>query len=312
MRIVFLGTAEFAIPTLEALIRAGHQVLAVYTRPDRPAGRGLRLSLSPVKEKSLSLGLEVFQPETLKQGQEIERFQALSLEAAVVVAYGMKLPTEMLALPKYGCLNLHPSLLPRYRGAAPVNWALINGETRTGLSIIQMNERLDAGDILMQEEVDILPQENAGNLESRLSRQGAELMVRCLAELAAGRVHPRPQDETRATLAPKLKPSDGRVDWSLPSQRIINLIRGFTPRPGAYTMFQGRRLEISEAADAAGVGQGGVDHGTMVLCSEKAGPLVKTGDGWVELFRVKPEGRRTMSGQEFARGCRLGTGVKLV
>lgn len=299
-----MGTPTFAIPTLEALHNKGHQILAVFCQPDRPAGRGRGLSFSPVKQKGLELNLPIYQPATLKDIKIIENLSNLKPDVLVVVAYGLKLPKEILTIPKYGAVNLHPSLLPQYRGAAPINHALINGDKVTGISSILINNRMDAGDILLQEAVPIYPEENAGELEQRLALLGAELMARSLEALRAGKCDPKKQDDSLATMAPKLSPADGHIDWTRTSLEIFNRIRGVTPKPGAFTMFNGKRLEIVKANIECEMPNTEKKPGQVVSVESKTGPIIKTGDGLIALLKVKPQGKREMSGEEFIRGYR--------
>lgn len=313
MNLVFMGTADFAAPTLRALAGAGHRMLAVYTQPDRPSGRGLRTSQSPVKRAARVLGLEVLQPESLKPAAEEERLRSLGPDLVVVVAYGLKLPPAFLKAPRHGCLNLHPSLLPKYRGAAPINWALIRGEAKTGISVIRMNERMDAGDIALQQEAEIYPDDDAGSLEARLAEKGADLMVRCLAETEEGRTAFIGQNEAMATLAPKLTPKDRAIDWNRTCRQVRNQVRGLTPRPGAQTRFRGKLLEVAGAREASGQALGVIDTepGMVIGSGSGTGFLVRVADGVLALTRVKPEGKRMMSGDEFARGYRPEAGEKL-
>ncbi|HBE73847.1 MAG TPA: methionyl-tRNA formyltransferase [candidate division Zixibacteria bacterium] len=321
MKLVFMGTADFAVPALEALAGAGHEIISVYTQPDRPSGRGLRLDESAVKKAARRLGLNVLQPASLKPDAEAARIRDLVPELAVVVAYGLKLPPSFLSAPGHGCLNLHPSLLPRYRGAAPINWALIRGEIRTGVTVIRMNHRMDAGEILLQQEAKILPEDDAGSLEARLAGLGAGLMAGCLDSVAAGNAAAVSQDEALATMAPKLGPDDCRVDWSRTGREIVNLIRGLTPKPGAYAHFRGKRLGIAGAEEVAnekcnppavlGTRMQNDRAGRIILVDKELGPVVGTGDGALALAKVKPEGKRLMSGSEFARGYRPGAGESL-
>jgi methionyl-tRNA formyltransferase len=229
------------------------------------------------------------------------------------VAYGLKLPPSFLSAPKLGCLNLHPSLLPKYRGAAPINWSLINGEERTGITVIRMNDRMDAGDIVLQDGVEIRPGENAGSLESRLAELGSGLMLRALADVASGRAGAASQDESLATAAPKLGPEDCRIDWRRSGRDIVNLVRGLTPKPGAYAMFRGKRLEVAGAREAGpdGAEAAGAGPGNLVGVDPGLGPLVMASDGPLALVLVKPEGKRLMSGGEFARGYRPEAGERL-
>ncbi len=313
MRIVFMGTAEFAVPTLRAVSRAGHRILAAYTQPDRPAGRGLKVSLSPVKTTALGLGLEVLQPTSLSEVGALESLKELNPEVAVVVAYGLKLPPSFLSAPRLGCLNLHPSLLPKYRGAAPINWALMRGETRTGLSVIRMNNRMDAGDIVLQEEVEIGPEDNAGSLEAKLAELGAALMVRCLEELAAGRAIGRRQDEALATMAPKLSTQDLVINWNRRCLELRNMVRGLTPKPGARTFFRGKQLEVGavRVISISDRDRAGSEPGMVTGCDSEDNPLVRASDGVLSLNLVKPEGKKMMSGGEFSRGYRPRAGERL-
>lgn len=308
-----MGTAGFAVPTLEALAAAGHRILAVYTQPDRPSGRGLKVSMPPVKHAALGLGLQVLQPAGLTDGGALKRLEIIRPELAAVVAYGLKLPPSFLAAPRLGCVNLHPSLLPRYRGAAPVNRAIMNGESETGVTVIRMNDRMDAGDIVLQEAVEIGPEEDAGRLEDRLSRLGAEMMVKAAEVMGSGSARLVPQDEPLATRAPKLGPDDGRIDWTRRSRDIVNQVRGLTPRPGAFALFRGRRLGITKAraADDIRSWDSAVGPGRIAGTDTERGPAIRTGDGAVFLAGVKPAGKREMGGAEFIRGYRLERGEEL-
>lgn len=301
-----MGTADFAVPTLKALAGAGHRIISVYTQPDRPSGRGLRLAGSPVKLAARELGLKLLQPSSLRPDDEAARFKSMAPEIAVVVAYGLKLPPAFLLEPSHGCLNLHPSLLPRYRGAAPINRALINGDPTTGISIIRMSDRMDAGDLVFQREVEIGPEENAGLLGKRLADMGAALMVRCLGEVASGKASYAAQDEALATMAPKLTAAERLIKWDRPRREVANLIRGLAPKPGAYSLFRGRRLEIAVVSEAEldGAVTAGNGPGTLVGIDQKLGPLVMAADGPLALVQVRPEGKGLMSGGEFVRGYR--------
>lgn len=304
MKLIFMGTPAFAVPTLEALHNKGHQISAVFCQPDRPAGRGRGLSFSPVKQKGMALNLPVHQPERLNEAQVVQTISNLKPEALVVVAYGLKLPDDVLNIPQFGAINLHPSLLPKYRGAAPVNHALINGDRTTGISSILMNSRMDAGDILLQDEIPIGPEEDAGELEQRLGLLGAELMARSLDVLSSGNCDPKKQDDSLVTVAPKLSPNDGRIQWSQTATQIDNRIRGVTPKPGAFTLFKGNRLEITKARIYSQTINSGYKPGTVIAIDKNEGPVVTTGGGVVALLKVKPQGKREMSGEEFIRGYR--------
>src|SRR5487761_1727790 len=236
MRLVFCGTPQFAVPTLEAILQAGHTVDLVLSQPDRPSGRGLELQRSAVKRLALARGLPIEQPEKIRNNAELQsRLQALAPDAILVVAYGRLIPPWMLALPRYGTLNLHGSLLPKYRGAAPIQRAVANGETETGVTTMRIDEGLDTGDILLQERVPILPQQTSVELSPVLSEVGAELMVRTLTGLEQGILQATPQDHSRAPLAPILQREDGRVDWNRTAQQIFDRWRGFQPWPGEFT-----------------------------------------------------------------------------
>lgn len=310
MRIVFMGTPHFAAPSLKALRDAGHEIVAVCTQPDRPAGRSGKPAMSPVKVLAAGWNCAVMQPERLSDGGLMADLRGLRPDLLAVVAYGLKLPGWLLALPRCGAINLHPSLLPRYRGAAPVNWALINGEQETGVTTMHLAERMDAGDIILQERVAVLPDETAGQLEARLSVLGADLMARTAALIAAGRAPRTPQDEALATAAPKLGPGDGRIDWTGPSRRIRDLVRGVTPKPGAFTSFRGQRLEVIRVGPAAVAvpSDAGSAAGSIIALEKTRGPVVRTGDGAVVLCAVKPAGKREMTGAAFCNGHRPAVG----
>ncbi len=299
-----MGTPGFAVPTLEALHQKGHEILAVFTQPDRPSGRGRSIAFTPVKQKALELGIAVYQPAALKTDQIIQTVSTLDPEVLVVVAYGLKLPNDILNIPKYGAVNLHPSLLPRYRGAAPINHALLNGDTVTGVTSILMNSRMDAGDIILQEAVPISPDENAEELEGRLAVLGAELISRSLEVLKTGDCGFKKQDEALVTFAPKLSADDGHINWERASREIYNQIRGMTPRPGAFTVFKGKRLEVLATLlnTEYRIQNTKEVPGQVVAVDKNKGPVIKTLGGAVILTEVKPQGKKAMSGDEFIRG----------
>lgn len=310
MRLIFMGTPGFAVPTLEAIHQKGHEILAVFTQPDRPSGRGRSIAFSPVKQKAMELGIPVQQPDTLKHRQIISN---LDPEVLVVVAYGLKLPNDILNIPKYGAVNLHPSLLPKYRGAAPINHALLNGEKTTGITSILMNSRMDAGDIILQQEVPITDEENAGELESRLAALGADLISRSLEVLKAGKTEFKKQDESLVALAPKLSSEDGHIRWERPAIEIHNQIRGMTPRPGAYAVFKEERLKILNILTNYKLQVTNYEllPGQVVAVDKNIGPVIKTLDGAVILAEVKPQGKKVMSGDEFIRGYKPVIGDRL-
>jgi methionyl-tRNA formyltransferase len=243
MRVVFLGTPEFAVPSLQALA-AHHQVIAVYTQPDRPKGRGNPLAESPVKTAAKELGIAILQPERIRRPENWEPLAAWAAEIMVVVGYGQIIPQRIIDLPRYGILNVHASLLPRYRGAAPIQWAVANGETETGVTIMQIDAGLDTGDMLLKETLPIGPSETAPELSGRLALTGAELLLESLRQIAAGTVRRERQNAPEATLAPMLKKEDGLIDWRRGAREIYHRWRGFNPWPGAYTVFRGQQLSI--------------------------------------------------------------------
>ena len=301
MRTVFMGTPELAVPTLEALLQKGHEVASVITQPDRPAGRGRKLRSSPVKSKALALGLPVEQPARIKAPEALERLQQRDPEAIVVVGYGQILPQSILDLPRLGCVNVHASLLPKYRGAAPINWAIANGDTVTGVTTMCIERRLDAGDILLKRQVEIGPMETAPELAERLARMGADLLVETLAGLERGTLVGEKQDETEATYAPMLKREDGWIDWNLTAGEIFSRIRGFAPWPGSYTSFRGKRLHVRKAhqklgASAAPGAISMADGSFEVGCG---------GGTALVLEELQLEGKKQMPAAEFARGYRI-------
>ena len=299
MRLIFLGTPAFAAPTLEAIVAAGHDVLTVVTQPDRPSGRGQHLMPPPVKEAALRLGLMVYQPERVRRPEAVEHLRALAAEAMVVVGYGQIIPQVIIDMAPRGIINVHASLLPKYRGAAPVQWAIVNGETRTGVTTMQIDAGLDTGDMLLKAETGIGPDENAVELGKRLAAMGAELLVETLYGLARGTIQPQKQDPAAATYAPILKKEDGLIDWSQTAPAIHNRARGLEPWPGAYTRFRGQTLHIwrSRAWETGGGPPG-------CLAGLKP-PRVFCGSGSLELVEVQLEGRKRISAADFVNGQRL-------
>jgi len=300
MRLVFLGTPAFAVPTLERLVERGHQVLAAVTQPDRPKGRGQALAPPPVKEAALRLGLAIYQPERVKRPEAVEVLRGLAPDAMVVVGYGQIIPQSVIDIPRLGILNVHASLLPKYRGAGPIQWAIVNGETVTGVTIMQIDAGLDTGPMLLTAETAIGAGETAPELGRRLSAMGADLLVEALDGLAAGRISPQPQDNAQATYAPMLKKEDGRIDWNRSAAEIHNQVRGMQPWPGAYTVVRGAALHIWRARPAEAGASGA--PGTLVRTKP---PAVACGEGVLELVEVQMEGRKRMSAADFANGQRL-------
>ena len=302
MRIVFMGTPEFAVPTLERVVLAGHTVPLVLTQPDRPKGRGGKLAASPVKEAALRLGRAVWQPERVRRPEVVELLSALRTDAMVVVGYGQIIPQAIIDLPQYGIINVHASLLPKYRGAAPLQWAVANGEAVSGVTTMRINAGLDTGDVLLKHETPIGPEETAVELGARLAVAGADLLVETLSGLEAGTIRPVPQNDAEATLAPILKKEDGLVDWNAPAQAIANRARGFLPWPGAWTWFRAQVFHIWKTR-AAECGDGA--PGTLI--ADRRRLLAQCGAGTrLEFIEVQQEGRRRMSGEAFLNGLRPG------
>lgn len=307
LHLVFCGTPQFAVPTLQNLAATGFHVRLVVTQPDRPKGRGLELVASPVKEAALRLNLPVTQPDRIKANEEFRaRLVALKPDAIVVVGYGRIIPQWMLDIPPLGNINLHGSLLPKYRGAAPIQWAIANGETITGVTTMRLDAGLDTGNILLQREVPIAPEDTAETLAPRLAAIGADLMVETLPGLQNGTIQPRPQDNAQATLAPILKKEDALIDFSRSAVEIFNRLRGFQPWPGAYTKFRGKNLQIlrarpaPEAAPRAELGTAG--DRLIVGCGDNTS---------LELLDLQLEGRKPTSARDFLHGYRPKPGEQL-
>jgi methionyl-tRNA formyltransferase len=298
--LVFCGTPRFAVPTLEKLAASGFKILLVVTQPDRPKGRGLELVPSPVKQSALQLGVPITQPDKIKTNDEFRaQLSALKLDAIVVVGYGRIIPQWMLDLPPLGNINLHASLLPKYRGAAPVQWAIARGETVTGVTTMRIDAGLDTGDILLQRELPIAANDTAETIAPRLAAIGAELTVETMRGLHAGSIHPRPQDHAQATLAPILKKTDGLADFSLPAAEIFNRIRGFQPWPGAYTKFRGKTLQIWKALP--------FDRALPEAQLKSEGDRLLVGCGSnssLELLELQLEGKKRVSAADFLHGYR--------
>jgi len=303
LRLLFCGTPQFAVPSLKHLIEQGDfEILAVFTQPDRPRGRGQEIGISPVKQVALAAGIPVLQPEKVPAPEVEERLRSLAPDVVVIIAYGQIIPARLLTIPKHGWINLHASLLPKYRGAAPIHWAIANGETRTGNTTMRIDAGMDTGEILLQQELGIGAEETAPELMARLSEAGAPLIEQTLRGLAAGKIEPRPQNHTVATLAPILKREDGQIDWKRPAQEIYHRMRGFAPWPGAYTWFRGQACHLwgkpmsNETTEAA--------PGTLLALPGRLS--VACGRGSIlGLTSVKVEGRKQVSAGEFANGARL-------
>jgi methionyl-tRNA formyltransferase len=308
MKLVFCGTPEFAVPTLEAVLAAGHEVALVVTQPDRGAGRGMEMQAPPVKRVALEHGLPVVQPEKIKNNQELRaQLEAISPDAILVVAYGRIIPPWMLELPRFGNINLHGSLLPKYRGAAPIQWAVASGETVTGVTTMRLDAGLDTGDMLLAHVVPIGQEETAIDVYGTLAPVGAELMVKTLLGLECGSIFPQSQDHSIATLAPILKREDGWIDFSRTAQQIYDRWRGFQPWPGAHTMLRGKKL-IVQRVHVAGAGEG--EPGVVKVQGDTL--LVGCGDGSLIGFdELQLEGKRRMSAADFLRGNQIHSGERL-
>ena len=312
MDLVFCGTPQFAVPTLQALADARHRVRLVVTQPDRPSGRGMELSAPPVKQLAQKLGLEVTQPEKIKNNLEFRaRLQDIQPEAIVVVGYGRIIPQWMIDLPPLGNINLHGSLLPKYRGAAPVQWAIASGETVTGVTTMRIDAGLDTGDMLLQRDLPIAPEDTAKTVAPRLAELGAPLMVETLAGLDNGTIQPRKQDDSQATLAPILKKEDGLIDFQRSAGEICNRLRGFQPWPGAYTMFRGKNLNVWQArAQDSSPGTQRSTSGRLSVDGDRL--FVGCGEATIlELLIVQPEGKKRMAARDFVHGYHPQSGEQL-
>jgi methionyl-tRNA formyltransferase len=307
-RILFMGTPEFAVQALTGLVKHGYPVIGVVTQPDRPKGRGQATAPSPVKILADDLGLTLFQPDKVRHPSFLETFRDLAPDLVVVAAFGQILPKEIILGPKMGCINIHPSLLPKYRGAAPINWALIRGEEKTGVTIMRMDEGVDSGAILLQEETPIGPSENYGMLHDRLAKMGAELLLIALAMLQAGTLQPQPQDDLLATTAPRLSREDGLIHWDNDHRSIVSLIRGLSPNPCAYTAIDGKQLKIFIASAETGT----VTEAPGSVGGETASGLrVAAGNGYVLLRELQLEGKKRLAVHDFLRGVRIAPGKVL-
>ncbi|MSO23866.1 MAG: methionyl-tRNA formyltransferase [Acidobacteria bacterium] len=309
MRLLFMGTPLFAVPSLKALLFSHHTVSAVFTQPDKPSGRGEKLSVPPVKRLALEQGIPVHQPEKLKAPEWQPVFAELTADAYVVVAYGQILPQWLLDLPRLGAYNVHASLLPKYRGAAPIHWAIANGETKTGITTMKLDAGMDTGDMLLQHEIPIEPEDTCASIHDRLAEIGAELMLRTLEGLEKATAKRIPQDPALASYAPMLKKSDGLLDWSQSAISLHNRIRAFNPWPGTYTQLQGQTLRIWKAQPAEVSGE--LPSGTLLHHGSGAA-VVACGTGFLRLKEVQLENRRRTPALDFLHGIRLGRSQTLI
>ena len=307
-RILFMGTPEFAVQALTGLVKRGYPVIGVVTQPDRPRGRGRATAPSPVKILADDLGLTVFQPDKVRHLSFLETFRDLAPDLVIVAAFGQILPKEIILTPRLGCINIHPSLLPKYRGAAPINWALIRGEEKTGVTIMRMDEGVDSGDILLQEETPIRPEESFGELHDRLAKMGAELLLTALVMLETGPLQPRPQDHRLATPAPRLSREDGLIRWNADVRSIVSLIRGLSPLPCAYTFLDGKKLKVFAAA----IEESAVAETPGTVAGETAAGLrIAALNGYVLLKEVQLEGKNRLPIRDFLMGFRIVPGQVL-
>lgn len=318
MRILFMGTPEFAVPSLEALAKSGHEIIGVVTQPDRPKGRGQKLTPSPVKVVALDAGVIVYQPEKIKTPEFVEQLKSLSPDLIVVVAFGQLLSKEILEIPKYGCINVHASLLPQYRGAAPIHWAVINGETETGITIMQMDEGLDSGDSIISGAIPIEPEDTTGIIHDRLTQLGAQLLVKAVGMISNGTAVKTPQNHEKATYAPLLTKATEKIDWSQAPREVCNLVRGLNPWPGAYTTLGDKVLKIwlaqlCDVSAIAGLPPAISDTaaGEVVGRVPGAGFAVAAGGGYVVVTDVQLQGSKKLKAEEFMRGHNINKGIRL-
>ena len=308
MRVVFMGTPDFSVPTLEKIIEAGHEVIGVVTQPDKAKGRGKKVLFPPVKETALAHNLPVYQPRRARDPEFIEEMKTLNPDVMVVVAFGQILPKAILDIPKYGCINVHASLLPKYRGASPIHWAVINGDKETGICTMITELGLDTGDMLLKKEVLLDEEETGGSLHDKLSTLGGNLLIETLEKIEAGDIHPEKQDDSQAgEYARMLDKNLGRIDFSMPAAEIERLIRGLNPWPSAFTSYNGKTMKLWKAkTDNCGQGVPG-----QVIHVDKNSFTVQTGQGTLQILELQMEGKKRMDAGAFLRGCPLETGTIL-
>ncbi|WP_374020027.1 methionyl-tRNA formyltransferase [Paenibacillus thiaminolyticus] len=311
-KIVFMGTPEFAVASLRTLIQEGYEIAAVVTQPDRPVGRKRMLTPTPVKAEALQHGLTVWQPEKLRTSDTVDDIHALQPDLIVTAAYGQILPKAVLDIPRFGCINVHGSLLPKYRGGAPIQRSIMNGETVTGVTIMYMAEGMDTGDMISRVEVPIGADDNAGTMFAKLSEAGADLLRRTLPDIIAGQVEAVPQPHDEATYAPNLKREDERIDWTRPAEQIANQVRGLVPFSGAFTTWNGEVFKVWACQpEPAAVGKAAAAPGT-VLAAGTDGLRIQTGQGILSLLEVQPAGKKAMPASEFLRGGKMEQGTVLL
>ena len=308
MNIVFMGTPEFAVPALEALHSKGYDISLVITQKDKRRGRGKKLLPTPVKEKALELGLEVYQPDSVNGEDTIDRLKEINPDVIVVVAFGQILKKDLLNIPKYGCLNIHASILPKYRGAAPINWAIINGEKETGITIMEMDEGLDTGDILKVERIPIEKDDDSISIHDKLSHLGAKLIIQVLEEMRMGKIEKTPQNHELSSYAPMLSKETGRIDWNNNGNNIINLIKGLKPWPSAYFIYNGDSIKIHKARIEDRLND--EENGVVVKVSDE-GIYVNCKDSTIVIEELQFPGKRKMKVSEYLRGNKFPTNIKL-
>lgn len=305
MKIVFMGTPDFAVPCLDILIKSEKtDVVAVYTRPDRKSGRGLKLKPTPVKELALQSGIKVFQPEKLSEPENLEILKKLNPDVICVVAYSQFLRKNILELPKYGCLNVHASILPRYRGAAPIQWALVKGERETGVSVMKMVKKMDAGAVYATRRTPITDEDNSQSVHERLSFMGAKLLMETLENIESGHAVAHEQNESEVTFAPPLTKQDGKLDWNEDARNLFNKLQGFTPWPGAYTHFNGKAVNIVKARLVNSVVGCCLQETSHFWMNDPKSLFVQCGKGILEILEIRPQGKKTMCGADFFRGLK--------
>ena len=305
MRLVFMGTPEFAVRSLETLHNSAHEIVAVVTAADKPRGRGRKVTPSPVKQAALAMNLPILQPKNLKSPDFIQKLSEYQPDLNVIVAFRI-LPESVFKLPRLGSVNLHGSLLPKYRGAAPINWAVINGETKTGVTTFLLDKKVDTGAMLMQEEIEITPEDDAGSIHDKMMAIGADLLLQTVDALESGTIRPEPQSNSGATPAPKLTPETGRLDWSRPAVELFNLIRGLSPYPGAYSTLCGKKIIILKC-NLIEMNNAG-DPGKIITADPKTGITVACGRNALKIIALKPQGKKIMSSEEFVRGYHVQNG----
>lgn len=308
MSIVFMGTPEFAVPSLVSLYENGYDISLVVTQKDKPKGRGKRMQPTPVKEKALELGLEVYQPGSINSIESLDKLKKLSPECIIVVAFGQKLKREVLNMPEYGCINIHASLLPKYRGAAPINWAIINGENETGITIMEMNEGLDTGDMLYCEQIPIGEDDDSQSIHDKLSILGSKLIIETLEELKKGNIIKSPQDNNLATYAPMLTKKTGIIGWNNSGEKIKNLIRGLKPWPSAYTIYKDEIIKVHKATTIEKFSD--QDNGVVIKVSDK-GVFVNCQDSCIVIEELQFPGKKKLHVSDYLKGNKFKTNVKL-